>query len=390
MQSSDYRVLALAPNPWHGPWMNRQQLLSRLGKKHAVLYSQGLWNVWDRGEPGWQAGSWLGAFEKTDAIVADSAPKLLLRWPGAPQLDRAVLRLGAGRWRRKLRKMGSGPLVAHVFHPLFWPQLGPVQADFVVYHAYDMHSKTPGWTAELDSFQCKLLQRSDLVIASSQQTAHELARSCAREVRFLPNGADYDAFAGAAESAIEPAKLAPIPHPRIGYTGNINRKVDLPLILRLASEHPQWHFVLIGAPGNLDAATGVAMRGLERLDNVHLLGPMLPRELPAYVACMDVNIMSYRMAPELWTEWIYPLKLHEYLASGRPVVATNLPSLQEFANVVRLAHDEAEWDLRLRQAIDGAGAGSKQERQAVARQNTWDARVALLDRWLSDMVRSRR
>jgi glycosyltransferase involved in cell wall biosynthesis len=387
MRPSDFRLLALAPNPWQGPWMNRQHLLSRLGKKHAILYSQGQWNIWDRGEPEWRAGSWRGGFEQSDGIVIDSAPKLLLRWPSFALLDHGVLRLGAARWRRKLQRMGGGPLVAHLFHPMFWPQLEALRADFVVYHAYDMHSKTPGWTQELDTFEKKLLQRADLLIASSQQTSRELSRNSAREVRFLPNGADYDAFAGAAESVFEPPSLASIPHPRIGYTGNINRKVDLPLILRLASAHPQWHFVLIGALGNLDAVTSGAMTGLAQLANVHLLGPIHPRELPAYVSGMDVNIMSYRISPELWTEWIYPLKLHEYLAAGRPVVAANLPSLQAFANVVRLANDAAEWELALGEAVAGRGAGSKAERQAVARQNTWDDRVELLDRWLTDMVR---
>jgi hypothetical protein len=103
---------------------------------------------------------------------------------------------------------------------------------------------------------------------------------------------------------------------------------------------------------------------------------------------MDVNVMCYRVDDRVWTEGIYPLKLHEYLAAGRPVVSADLPSVRPFGRVVQIASGVAEWQAALASALEGGGAGSIEERQALARANTWDRRVCELERWLIEMVHS--
>ena len=91
------RLLAFADNEWDGPWMNRQQLLSRLAKVHAVVYSNGLWSVWDRHRESFWASSWKGGYEERDGVWLDRPPKGLLSWPTHPAWDGAAARLGAAR-----------------------------------------------------------------------------------------------------------------------------------------------------------------------------------------------------------------------------------------------------------------------------------------------------
>jgi len=92
-------------------------------------------------------------------------------------------------------------------------------------------------------------------------------------------------------------------------------------------------------------------------------------------AC-DVCLLPY--AHSRWTENINPLKLYEYLATGRPVVATGIPAVQDFREVVRIADNETAFIRAIQQALDEDAPAAAARRQAVARQNTWEHRVETL------------
>src|SRR5690606_5669672 len=112
--------------------------------------------------------------------------------------------------------------------PRFVEYLTPLRPDFCVYHAYDLYRATPGWTNEDALQEAALLDRADLIIASSRPIAETLQRETRREIVILPNGADTTLFSSSADTV--PPDIRHIPQPRIGYIGNLNRKVDFPLI----------------------------------------------------------------------------------------------------------------------------------------------------------------
>jgi glycosyltransferase involved in cell wall biosynthesis len=113
--------------------------------------------------------------------------------------------------------------------------------------------------------------------------------------------------------------------------------------------------------------------------NVHFVGQKDRRDVPAYVGHMDVNTMCYRSDDSGWWTACSPLKLHEYLACGLPVVSTPLEAVLPFSNVVNLASDSEQWERAIQTELDAAGAGSREGRQAVAQENSWDARVDFLE-----------
>jgi len=380
-------IVAMAPNPWDGPWMNRQQLLSRLGTQHNIIYTNGLWTVWDRHQAAWKEASVIGDFCAQDQVQVDHSPKFLLRWPRFLALDHLAIRMAVRRWARaRIRGKGS-PRVAYVFHPQFYPYAKRIQADFVVYHAYDMLNLTPGWNRELDEQQQALLAMADLVVASSDVIAEELAAISGKPVEMLPNGADFDVFCGAAtESCSEPNDLANILHPRIGYVGNLNLKVDFPLIAALAKNHQNWNFVFVGGKGRLDVHTQKGFDECVGLKNVYFLGAKDYREIPGYAANMDVNLMCYRVEGDVWTRGIYPLKLHEYLATGKPVVSSDIPSVIPFESDVAIARTTDQWSKLIEAALQGNGAGNTEQRRRVAKENSWDTRARRLNICLTNMV----
>lgn len=385
------RLIALAPNPWQGQWVNRQHLLSRLARKHRVVYSTGAWSIWDRQSPEWRRASVFGRVQPCDGVSVEEAPRLLLRWPKWRRFDQLVVRLHAARLRAIAQRAGQPPTVAFLFHPAFLPYADFLAADLLAYHAYDLFEATPGWSPELEDAEVALLRAADLVTAASESIALRLREKVARDVKVLPNGVDFDAFDfQAAGTSPIPPDLAAIPGPRLGYVGSLHPQVDYGLVAALAESRPQWNFVLIGgSPAVRDARAEGEIERCRRLPNVRFLGEKHRDEVPRYLWNMDVNLMLYRVSDRTWIKAGYPLKLHEYLAAGRPVVSADLPAVREFASVVRIATDFGDWLRGIEEALLAGGVGTSLQRRAVAARNSWDARVASLDDWLVSLAPGR-
>lgn len=383
-----FDLLVLAPNSWLGQWVNRQQLFSRIGITHTVLYSTGGWFTWDRNTPSWKQATWAGEFTPCDNVLVDQSPRYLMRIPRLPLLDALIEQLQVCRWKRRLRKSGKDKLVAYVYHPKFLPYVKLINADYVVYHAYDLYQHTPGWDSTLEAAERVLLKMADLVIASSDQIAAALRGKVAREIRVLPNGADVVAFNRAIdESAIAPDDMQAIPHPRLGWVGSLHPQVDYGLIAELARRRPDWNFVLVGqVVPHADARADAERAECEILPNVYFLGSKEISEIPQYLVHMDVNLMIYRLSDTSWIKSGYPLKLHEYLAVGHPVVSADVPSVRPFAGVVHVAAGADDWQHAIQKALDDGGQGTPEQRKGVAAENSWDRRADSLNKWLTDLV----
>jgi len=382
------RILALAPNSWEGQWLNRQQLLSRIGGRHTVLYSTGGWYSWDRGSVDWRNAPVTGAMRPADNVWLDESPKVLMRIPRMQTIDHAVMRLQTRRWTRWLRRRGEGARIVHIFHPSFAPYIPHLEFDRLVYHPYDWFEAMPGWSQAHLVGERALMQQADLVLAPSYQIAQLLKERADRDVRVILNGADVDAFVRAATNpAVEPADLARIPHPRIGYAGQLHPQVDLSVVVALAQRRPDWHFVLVGELSTQKAEPFVhEVEACRRLANVHFLGYKGHTEISSYVAAMDVNLMCYRLSQGMWVKFVYPLKLNEYLAVGHPIVSADLESIRPLAHVLRIAHDADSWEHAIAEALAGRAPGSVEARRGVARENSWDARASQLEAWLLDLA----
>lgn len=392
MPSPDARALiALASNDWRTNWMNRQQILSRLAQRGwQVIYSTGVPWIWQlRGASG-RRKPWLWHVLKLDGITLVEQSRLLPRWPRWRLWDWLALRAHATRLRALVPRNARRDLTVMVFDPEFYPLIVHLRPARVVFHVRDAYAWMPGWDERANAQFEALQRRADLITLASPMFEETLLPEVAGKVRHLINGADI-AAAMAGSTAQCPADLASIPHPRLGYVGVISVKVDLDLIGTLADRHPDWHWVFIGPLAGLGSQQDAASKW-ERLiarGNVHWLGERRHFEVPAYIAHMDVNIMPYVTDERAgrWARFAYPLKLHEYLATGLPAISSDLPELYRHRDVLQVVDGLDAWDTALLRAIDGTAPGTPEERQAVAREHSWDRRVDDLDRWLREMPR---
>lgn len=376
-------IVAFAHHPWDEPeWMNRQQLLSRLGQRRwPVAYTTGALDWWQRGTARWNAAPWFDDVSDHDHIRDVQPGRLDARWQRFPAFERLAIARHARHARGCVARPGER-IIALLFHPQFYPYIEALKPCDIAFHAYDAYAGQPDWTATTAAYQAALVAEAGLVTASSEAIARQLGDP---KVQVLPNGADVDAFSRAS-SRPEPDDLRPIPRPRLGYVGAINRKVDLALVAAIAVTRPDWHWVLVGRVERTqllaDDYNGTHFRLCETLPNVHFLGQKDRRAVPAYVGHMDINTMCYRARGEGWWTSGSPLKLHEYLASGSPVISAPIEAVLPFSQVVRIADDADQWYSAIESMLASHDRAADAERRGVALKNSWDVRVETLEGWL--------
>lgn len=390
-ESAKRPILAFAPNDWDGPKMNRQHLLSRLAQRGwPVVYSTGAPHFWSRRTTEWKRLPLLGTFVNRDGVLVDRPSRLLLRRETSRTWDRLVIRTHLRRLLRGLRT-SPGSVICYVFHPSFWPYVEALNPTRLVYHVYDAFHLTTEWSARMEEAQAQLVDRASLLIATSLPMAESFPGARSASVKELPNAVDFDLFAPPSEPPFPP-DLGHIARPRIVHAGSINEKVDLGLLRALALTRPDWNWVLLGHLSSKAHANGEFGRlwsSCVALPNVHYLGAKPHQDLPGYLQHADVNVMCYQTSGVGWWQRLYPLRLHELLAAGRPVVASRLETLVPFSHVLALPTALKEWTQALEHAIVGGGVSSVPARRLVASQNTWAHRVTELEGWLFSIAASR-
>jgi glycosyltransferase involved in cell wall biosynthesis len=382
-------ILAFGLNAWDGYWQTRQQVLSRLGKRGwPVGYTTPAMSVWERDGLRWRDAAWRSIELDSDGVhirYPGRLPTLLHRWEA---VDLMIKRRHARVFASSMARGPKQVPIAYVFHPVFWPYIQALTPCRVVYHADDRFTAMPGSTSEIADLERALSERADRIFAITPGVARGLGEAAVGKTVIVPNGADAEAYHIALGSAV-PAHLAAIPRPQIAYAGSLNEKIDFALIARLASARPNIQWLLIGpvwSERQLSSRTCAGLAECRQQANVRFLGVKDYRDLPAYCAHVDANAMFYRTDGDGWWRDIYPLKLHECLATGRPLLSSDVPSIRQFADVVALCHSDAEWLEAVDAAVSGRGVGSSLARIAVARANSWDRRVDQIEVTLDELA----
>lgn len=185
--------------------------------------------------------------------------------------------------------------------------------ELIVYDCMDELSAFAFAPTQLVQYESRLLQKADLVFTGGQ-SLFEAKKDLHHNIHPFPSSVDKAHFEKARSITQEPADQAAIPHPRIGYYGVLDERLDLNLLTTIASMRPQWHFVLLGPIVKIDSAL------LPKRNNIHYLGAKQYNELPQYLAGWDIAMMPF--AQNESTRYISPTKTPEYLSGGKPVIST--------------------------------------------------------------------
>ncbi len=215
---------------------------------------------------------------------------------------------------------GSGRPILWFYTPMMYGFARHVDAALVVYDCMDELAAFSFAPPELKRLEADLLQRADVVFTGGH-SLYEAKRGSHDNIHPFPSSVDVAHFERAREAAVScPADQAEIPHPRLGFYGVIDERMDLGLLDAMAAARPEWQIVMVGPVAKIDPAT------LPRRPNLHYLGSKSYDELPAYLAGWDVALMPFAINES--TRFISPTKTPEYLAAGRPVVSTPIADVE--------------------------------------------------------------
>lgn len=188
-----------------------------------------------------------------------------------------------------------------------------LRADLVVYDCMDELAAFRGAPVQLIDRERQLLSRADVVFTGGY-SLYEAKRVLHPSVHPFPSSVDIQHFTQARLKLNEPLDQVGIAHPRLGFYGVLDERLDIDLIDALAASRPDWSIVLVGPVVKIDPAS------LPQRQNIHYLGSKTYSELPYYLAGWDVALMPF--ARNESTRFISPTKTPEYLAGGRAVVST--------------------------------------------------------------------
>jgi hypothetical protein len=271
-----------------------------------------------------------------------------------------------------LLREGCQKIVLYLWRPEFRSALEYITHDISCYHIDDEYTFS-FIEQPLDHHEAELILLVDQVFIHSPALLKKKGKLNPNTL-FVTNGVDYNAFSKPYD---EPLDMNGIPRPRIGYTGILKKQLDFALVKEITEKHPEWSFVFVGPNGTL-GDDAILLQQISQKKNVYLLGERPIKKLPSYMQHMDVNILCYKVND--YTKFIYPMKLHEYLATGRPVVGPRLAAFGDIGQEVRFAKTTDEWSQALSASLSPEASSPRERelRRAMARKHDWDTIVQLI------------
>lgn len=326
-------VVCLSISPWEGPITSTaHQLMRHVARHNRVLFVERPLTMLDLPRSDRvRRGRTLGMRQRLrhagegDLWVLTPPPVASINFLPEGDLYRGLLsangRILARSIQQAMARLGMRrPILWVAFEvPLGLAVFPRLNARLLVYHCYDLIGGE-GYVARHGvALERELASRADVVLTTSTLLQERMSAVVPPfKVHLVPNGVDHAQFSSALAPETRPdPRLAGLAHPILGYVGNLEDRIDWDLLDQVALAFEEGTLLLVGP---IKPGFERAMAHLRQRPNVRYLGPVPHGQLPGVLAGLDLGLIPFVRSPQ--TSAIYPLKLHEYLASGLPVVAT--------------------------------------------------------------------
>lgn len=253
--------------------------------------------------------------DSTTLSISEEAPGVHILTPLLPQGIHPAEAVEAQRQllNAYIVERGISRYISWYYTPMALPFSSHLEPSTVVYDCMDELSAFQGAPPEMLPLEQHLFALADVVFAGGR-CLYESKRLQHPNVHLFPSSIDKNHFARARQPMCDSDDQQMIPHPRVGFYGVLDERLDTDLLMQLAALRPEWHFVLLGP------IVKIREEDLPRSSNLHYLGAKSYADLPQYLANWDVAMLPF--ARNASTRFISPTKTPEYLAAGKPVVST--------------------------------------------------------------------
>lgn len=318
-------------------------------------------------------GQWFGPRQEESTLPENLRVVSPLIWPGfGRRWERSLnRRLMERKLRPLIDAMPEPPIVVTTI-PTVADLIGRLRVSKWVYYCVDDFTTWPGLDHRtVEQLEMRLIDKADRIIVVSD-TLRERVAQRGRHAELLTHGVDLDFWN--APTGGQPVTWS-YPRPWLLFWGLIDRRMDMDIMTRLSAQ-VSGTVILVGPEDNPDPR-------LRELANVVVLPAVPPEELPRLAAAADVLLLPYANLPV--TRAIQPLKLKEYLATGKPAVARDLPAVREWSDCLDLAGDASSFAMAVKtRLVEGLPAA-----QALARERltgeSWEAKADQFYRYITTM-----
>jgi glycosyltransferase involved in cell wall biosynthesis len=371
--TSPYRVVCFSHLRWNFVYQRPQHLLSRFARNYKVYYVE---------EPLYDSSSVSLEVSKPDENI----------WVVVPHLSEGMKEEESISVQKEL--LANFFIEQDITQYFFWyytPMALPISDHFnpslVIYDCMDELSAFKFAPQSLKDREKELFRKADLVFTGGY-SLYEAKKNRHPDVHPFPSSIDVEHFYKARLYCIDPPDQETIPHPRIGYFGVIDERMDLTLVEGIARRKPEWHIVMVGPVAKISQDV------LPKLPNIHYLGMKSYQELPSYIAGWDIAMLPF--AHNESTRYISPTKTPEYLAAGKPVISTPIIDVlrqygrnglvniagtpEEFVRVASLELENADREEWLEHVSESLSHNSWDK--------TWQRMMYLVTRKLNEKERS--
>lgn len=375
--ASSLPIIAICHLSWEWVWQRPQQFLSRLARTHPLL------------------------FVETHCSETDF-PYVKMRTADGPcDITILEMHMPAKRWddghfidmqrRRVLKQVLARDCGGKFSGAILWVNdpmavisfAGQLEESMIVYDCMDELSQFAGAPPMLVERERVLTEMADVIFCGGRKM-RDKRLGLNTNTHFYGTGVDCQHFGTAMDPQLPVhPDIADLAGPVLGYFGVIDERIDYELLAALADADPTWSIAMVGPFAKVDP------QALPQRPNLHWLGGKSYAELPALTKGMDVCMMPFAQCAA--TEFINPTKALEYMAAGKPVVATALDEVKSnFAAASKIAHSHGEFLDHCRKQAAAPCAAMIRRGLKLAADNTWEAIVAKMDGHILDVFAAQR
>ncbi|WMJ73208.1 glycosyltransferase [Cytophagaceae bacterium ABcell3] len=375
--------ICLALNTWDSDHMNTLvQIMGPMSKYNKVLYVDYQFTIKDlvvamygnKGIPVRKIAGWDDRLSvvKTkygsEVYVLNVPPVLPVNWLKNYSIHDQMLRVNAEIVRRSVVKASerlgiNDPIVVSGYNPFYGlATAGSFNEKLNVYYCYDEIKGDQRYKYHGTRIEEQYLSKADLVVTTSD-ALYQSKASCCKSCYVIKNGVDFELFHKASGGVNHGSERKVV-----AYTGSIDERFHTEVMVHAIEHMPDVDFTFVGRITNFSAAAAMS-----RYPNVNILGSRAPEEVPTFLKKADVGVIPY-LKNEV-TSGVYPLKINEYLAAGKPVVMTKFAELNEFEGLVSFVESKEEFLRALKFELESDNNEKQAQRIDTARKNSWEHRV---------------
>ncbi|CAG0941014.1 Putative teichuronic acid biosynthesis glycosyltransferase TuaH [Candidatus Brocadiaceae bacterium] len=329
---------------------------------------------------------WLrGVRQVNDNMYVYYPPPLLLQYGHYKNADSLNQSFITSAIAKTAKRLGFTNPIVWIYHPYAINPKGEFDEKLVCYDCNDdvgfffcYHFNKRNRFSDMEE---RLAKRADVVFATSKYL-YRIRKEQNPNTHYLPSGVDSELFQQAQSPACKVApELEGIPSPIIGFVGGMaNSKMNWEWIKTAANSHPWWSFIFVG-PYTESPPTYITQQ-----KNISFIGPKPMEKLPSYIKGFDVCLIPYQ--GEEFLRACQPTKAFEYLASGKPVVASWIPELDDNRNLIRLSRSASEFIQNIEAALaDGKKPSMVQRYVEAAQGHTWEERVEKTSQLIESLLK---